>query len=1502
MSGAMPSTKFLISKITDMKKSIASLATLLVCTGLQAQTEGWIDLTSLINNPGFDSNTSGWTITQNGSQNLNYQCLEFYNGTFNIYQEITGVENGTYRIGVQAFYRTTSNTNAYNAYTEGTEDITAKLFANDTQQPLVSVYSWSQDERGNGSWWSNNSWGRWDNSGPYYPNDMQSASEAFAADAYHNTMEFEVTDNSLRIGLINESNQSGSWCIFDNFTLEYYGQIISVTSLSLSSHAETIGLGNTVQLTASVIPVNATIKGVTWSTSDAGVATVNDNGLVTATGKGTCTITATSKDNESAKASCTITVTRDDATAGQLIINEIQTANIDQFVDPSYNFGSWMELYNPTDVSAYIGGYYLSDDADNLKKWFMPLAIGSVPAKGYLVIWFDHSDTKNTNCTFDLEPEGGTIYISDSDGQLITSQTYPEAISRTSYARTQDGGDTWGVTDRPTPGSRNSSSTFYTLQLDRPVVDKPGQFFSGSLTVSVNIPSGASLLYTTDGSLPTLSNNTVSETGIFTIDTTTVFRFRLFQNGHLPSEVVTRTYIADEFKYGVPVVSVVTDPDFLYSDTLGIYVRGTNGRRGRGQSSPANWNQDWDRAVNFEYFVNDEEVLNQEVRMAICGGWSRGWQPKSFKLKGNKVFSTVSDDGNAYHINTLNYPFFKDKPYIRNRTLQNRNAGNDIESSNPGRMTDAVIQRIALTSGIDLDGQSAQPIVVYMNGKYVTIDRSLGSYGGASAGGNLNMREPNNKHYVYANYGLSGDEIDMWEMSVDSCYVQMCGDKEAFNQLYQLSANAADDDVYEQIKQLLDIDEYINYNAMELYLGCSDWPHNNIKAFRSREGGRFRHIVHDIDWCFRRTTSAFTDFENTQTHTFYPLFDVYDENGNAVANITTEVEYVTIFLNLLQNEQFRKQFIDMYCIMGGSVYEPTRSATIIDDFAEEKRTALSYDGLNPTSTATTLKNNINNRLSNAITAIRNYSRMQLSGVTPQAVTLSVNNSAGHIFINDLEVPQNYFNGQLFAPVTLKAEGSASLRFLGWKDLGSDTQVTIFPKGSDWSYYDQGSLDDTDWTSASYDDSSWATGSAPLGYNSGNTDLGTIISYGSSSSNKYTTYYFRRNVHFDTAPASDATISLNYGVDDGFVVYVNGTEAGRYNMPDGTISYSTVAPTYADVELTGTLSLDASLFQAGDNVIAVEVHNQRASSSDIRWDASLTTTDQTAAGTESYYSTEAVIEMPTDDSLNLQACFERLSDDELSEAGITPLRINEVSAANSIYVNDYYKKKDWVEIYNTTDSDIDLEGMYLSDNADKPYKYQITKGTSSAQTIVPAGGFAIIWCDKEEPVSQLHASFKLAAEGGDVLLTAADKSWTDTFHYPAHNGDQTVGRYPNGSDSVYVMNVPTIQKSNIMSSYAESYTYVPDIPDTPDAISDVYINSDGGMRIYMADGAVIIRDEEAPEADVSIYTLSGQLVLSTHVRFDEERAQVGISALPNGTYVTRAHDTEGNRCSLKFLAR
>lgn len=1436
---------------------------LLSLCAMTVSAQEWIDLTDVyLVNPRFDGNAmDGWILEGSApTKTTGYEGFEFWGGTFDIRQTVQLPLAGKYRVSVQSYFRYTNHNDAWAAYQQGTDPKTALLFANDVTQPVVSIYSEPSTEYVSGAWTNDYL--------NYFPNNMESGAAFFSMGRYLNQMEVELPEaGNLTLGLRCEPYYNDMWCMMDNFKLEYYGTRVGVSQILLSPKTLSLNVGEEQTLKAIIVPSNALFQTLTWTSSNPAIVSVDNTGKVVAHKTGTVSIKAAATDGSGVTATCTVTVKKLTASAETIVINELQAANVDMYIDPSFNYGTWVELYNPSNQTVSLQGCYVSDDPANLKKHRLTSKSGVVPAKGYKVLWFDHHSKWALSQIDDkLDYDGGTFCISDENGTLICSQTYPEAISRTSYARTTDGGAEWGITAIPTPGRSNAGSVFTTERLEAPVVNKDACLFTSSMNVMVTIPEGATLRYTTDGTTPTENNGQVSASGVFRVTGTTVYRFRLFKDGCLPSRVVTRSYIYKDREYNLPVVSVVTDPVHLYDDSLGIMVQGKNGRTGNGMSVRCNWNMDWDRPVNFEYLTVDGEMaVNMEANMEMCGGWSRAWSPHSFKIKANKIY-----EGENY----IPYQIFPNKAYMKHKTLQIRNGGNDTDC----RIKDAALQTIVHTSGIDIDGQECQPVVHFINGQYMGL---------------LNIREPNNKHFVETNYALDEDEIDQFEMSPDSGYVQKCGTDESFLRWYELSANAADATVYEEICSMVDMDEYINYMAVEFYLGGTDWPQNNIKGFKPRaEGGKFRFVLFDLDGTMA-TTDVFNTFANKQTHTFDLIFDTN-------SRLTAEIKWVTIFKNMLKNDEFRKQFIDTYCLVAGSVFEPERCNAIIDSMAQQTEMALSFEGKSPWPTANTLKSQLKSRLQQMINALKNYYSFKLSGVTEQKVTLSSNIAQAHLLVNGMEVPTGKFNGSLFAPITLKAEAPAGYRFLGWAK-GSNSTQTIFQRGTTWSYYDQGAQSGGGWTSAV--NAGWSTGKAPLGYFTGdaNNERGynTFLDYGNDAGNKRPTYYFSKEFTLNHTPSSADTYTLEYTVDDGMVVYVNGQEATRYLMPGGTVGYNTYASSYAEGNPdAGSVQLPANLFKKGANVIAVEVHNNNGTSTDIYFDASLAVSSPLLSNGNTYLSTDSELVMPADKYLNLVACYEAVPEEEMKEAHAVPVRINEVSADNSIYVNaTYFKKNDWIELYNTTAKPVDVAGMYLTDKEDKPYKYQIpTDG--SASTVIPPYGYLIVWADKLEPVQQLHTTFKLDDEGGCVMLTAADESWQDILYYPQHAGDKSVGLYPDGGMKVYLMNTPTIAASNFINSYAE---YLAESV-IPDSMEPVVIPADGALRITYADGRLTFMGEGDCRVAVALYAATGQQLVRASVMLTGGWATMPVDNLSTGIYIISWQNEFGNAGNQKVVIK
>lgn len=163
---------------------------------------------------------------------------------------------------------------------------------------------------------------------------------------------------------------------------------------------------------------------------------------------------------------------------------------------------------------------------------------------------------------------------------------------------------------------------------------------------------------------------------------------------------------------------------------------------------------------------------------------------------------------------------------------------------------------------------------------------------------------------------------------------------------------------------------------------------------------------------------------------------------------------------------------------------------------------------------------------------------------------------------------------------------------------------LIPMGASWRYFDKGSDLETYWRELDFDDSSWPSGLAELGYGDGGE--ATIVSYGPNVCKKYITTYFRKHFTVDDTSIYKSLI-LRIQRDDGAVVYLNGREVYRTNMPSGIIEFNTLAVKALngidEVSFEKTV-IDTSFLKNGDNVIAVEIHQVSPSSSDISFDFQL----------------------------------------------------------------------------------------------------------------------------------------------------------------------------------------------------------------------------------------------------------------------------------------------------------
>ena len=170
---------------------------------------------------------------------------------------------------------------------------------------------------------------------------------------------------------------------------------------------------------------------------------------------------------------------------------------------------------------------------------------------------------------------------------------------------------------------------------------------------------------------------------------------------------------------------------------------------------------------------------------------------------------------------------------------------------------------------------------------------------------------------------------------------------------------------------------------------------------------------------------------------------------------------------------------------------------------------------------------------------------------------------------------------------------------------------IVPSGAVWRYLDDGSDQGTNWFATDFDDSSWSQGAAQLGY--GDDDETTVVRFGPDSSDKHITTYFRHEFEIDNVTNFES-LQLGLVRDDGGAVYLNGVEVARTDNLAPNAGFDTPANFNNAPATSGAaedtffpFTVDANILVPGRNVLAVEIHQRSATSSDISFDLRLSAT-------------------------------------------------------------------------------------------------------------------------------------------------------------------------------------------------------------------------------------------------------------------------------------------------------
>lgn len=591
-------------------------------------------------------------------------------------------------------------------------------------------------------------------------------------------------------------------------------------------------------------------------------------------------------------------------------ISEIMPCNISTYINDKKDFTGWIEFYNDgtSDVSleGWVIGNYINKSKSGLTlKWSWTIDKNFiVPAGEYALMYFDEV-SGSKHAPYKVDVDGGMLELIDKKGNssvLMYSPMKPH-ISYGVYK------ETWGYM-LPTPGEKNSVcydvSKASKCQCEKPTFAKtqPGVFSeqpdegekeTRKVTLSCST-EGAVIRYTLDGSEPTSSSEKYTDSTSIKFTSTICLRARAFKDGMLPSDILTGSFIVYENRSGcdgvdAPVVSIVTDKKFMKDSQIGIHTVGDAGIPGTKSciANNANYNQDWHRAVNFEYFVDGKQKVSQEAMAGIMGGCSRKYDVKSLKI------TTSKRTGNE----TYGYNFFaqeKGKEDNEYASLQLRNGGNGYETV---RCRDGFMQSIAKGMG-NIDYQAYQPVSYYLNGTYM---------------GFMGLRERTNEDFVFSNYGLDKDKIDVIKFTQEKPEVCV-GDRVAYDEMVRFvtdSNNYKRDDYLMRLTNYMDVEEYLNYIIFEQFIVNTDWPGNNQKLWRKHVGGKFRWILYDTDFGLG-LYSDYPNFGYSDMNMIKFCLGTGEKNWANADPETYQIDEFNVwktefFKSLMQNKEFGKMYM-----------------------------------------------------------------------------------------------------------------------------------------------------------------------------------------------------------------------------------------------------------------------------------------------------------------------------------------------------------------------------------------------------------------------------------------------------------------------------------------------------------------------------------------------------------------------------------------------------------------
>lgn len=590
-----------------------------------------------------------------------------------------------------------------------------------------------------------------------------------------------------------------------------------------------------------------------------------------------------------------------------LIINELMGKNDTTITDIDGDYSDWLELYNTAGDSISLNGYFLTDNSDNSFKFRLPnLTIG---ANGHLLIFLSGKDQvigDEIHANFKINL-GESILLVDSLGATRDSIHFNIPEADLSLAREVDASPNWVESMVSTPGYENLTSVFPRITFSH----ETGAYVD-SIVLEITTNTPGTIHYTTDGSEPTIFSpiytvplvlyDRSSEPNVlgnipsavtFTppsmiVEKINVIRCALFDNFDQVTKTYNKSYLVD-VEYEIPVISVCTDYDNLFSADSGYYVPGNNPGSPPWFSSSNFYQSNSEVPTGFVFIDTNGNIVSQNVGMKLHGGITRTYSKKSLKIVARS----------EYGKGELHYPFFGTNGIDEYDRLVLRNGGQDLTRA---MLRDAFANR--LTQDLNMITMKSRPVIVFLNGEFWGVHM---------------LRDKIDEHHLENLYGIDKDSVDILQSNADIIE----GDNAEYLDLlnYVSNNNLTFQVNYEYVKSKINIENFTDYFITQIYFNNREWPHNNIKYYKANAAGeKWNWILFDLD-----ITSG--------------AWSACNADNDAYLWMSDSVGYPAwsrvLFIKLSENQEFRNYFCNRFADLKNTIFNPNYNLPVLQGMVDE---------------------------------------------------------------------------------------------------------------------------------------------------------------------------------------------------------------------------------------------------------------------------------------------------------------------------------------------------------------------------------------------------------------------------------------------------------------------------------------------------------------------------------------------------------------------------------------